>query len=65
MRDTSTSQLEGAYERALLSAVKEGASHLLALQLPGGALKTVPPHIFSLMRTCPCPMLIYPSSKGR
>ncbi len=48
------------WDRALCGAAREHGAHLLCLQLPPSAGRSLPGQLLSLLRACPCPVMVYP-----
>ncbi|KAG2439349.1 hypothetical protein HXX76_004708 [Chlamydomonas incerta] len=52
--------VQGEWHNALCAAVRDAGSQLLALQLAPGTTRSLSPMLLQLVRSCPCPVLIYP-----
>ncbi|KAG2453465.1 hypothetical protein HYH02_001686 [Chlamydomonas schloesseri] len=52
--------VQGEWHNALCAAVRDAGTQLLALQLAPGTTRSLSPMLLQLVRSCPCPVLIYP-----
>eukprot|EP00198_Chlamydomonas_reinhardtii_P007529 XP_001696866.1 predicted protein [Chlamydomonas reinhardtii] len=52
--------VQGEWHNALCAAARDTGSQLLALQLAPGTTRSLSPMLLQLVRSCPCPVLVYP-----